>query len=84
MLKKLDQLLLTHLGIFPDDWKSAKVVQIYKKNEKNDPCNYRPISVIPIIAKVLERLILNQDYEYFPLMIYYLNVNLDFALSIPL
>ena len=52
-------------GIFPDDWKSAKVAPIYKKNEKNDPCNYRPISVIPIIAKVLERLILNQVYEYF-------------------
>ena len=52
-------------AIFPDEWKLAKVTPIHKKNEKNDPCNYRPISVIPTIAKVFERLIFNQVYEYF-------------------
>ena len=38
-------------GIFPDEWKLARVSPIYKKDEKSNPCNYRPISVLPIVAK---------------------------------
>ena len=53
-------------GLFPVDWKKARVTPIYKNSgERNDPSNYRPISVIPIIAKLIERVVYNQLYEYF-------------------
>ena len=43
-------------GIFPDDWKLAKVTPIFKQGDRNDMNNYRPISVISEIAKVFERI----------------------------
>jgi hypothetical protein len=47
------------------DWKLAKVTPIYKgKGDKLDPGNYRPISVIGHIAKILEKLISIQFVKY--------------------
>ena len=47
-----NQSLLT--GIFPDEWKSARVTPLCKNSGKrNDPTNYRPISVIPVVPKYL-------------------------------
>ena len=58
-----NQSLLT--GIFPDEWKSARVTPLYKNSGKrNDPTNYRPISVIPVVAKVFERVVYDQLYYY--------------------
>ena len=52
-------------GIFPDEWKSARVTPLYKNSDKlNDPTNYRPISVIPVVAKVFERVVYDQLYHY--------------------
>ena len=51
-------------GIYPDDWKTAKVTPLFKKGIKSDPNNYRPISVIPIISKVFERIVYNQLFHY--------------------
>ena len=42
-------------GIYPNDWKMAKVTPLFKKGIKSDPNNYRPISVIPIISKEIGR-----------------------------
>ena len=47
--KSLDQ------GIFPQDWKLANIVPIYKKGQREHTENYRPISLLPIVSKVLER-----------------------------
>lgn len=44
-------------GIFPDSLKIAKIVPIYKSGEKRLPNNYRPISLLPSLSKVLEKLI---------------------------
>ncbi|XP_078377802.1 uncharacterized protein LOC144660957 [Oculina patagonica] len=52
------------LGIFPDDWKSARVTPLFKQGDRNDLNNYRPISVISIVAKVFERIIYGQLYAY--------------------
>ena len=41
-------------GIFPDCLKVARVVPIYKGDDKQSPTNYRPISVLPIICKIFE------------------------------
>ena len=42
----------------------AKVSAIFKSGEKEDLNNYRPISVIPALARVFERLIYNQIYDH--------------------
>ena len=51
-------------GIYPNDWKAAKVTPLFKKGLKLDPNNYRPISVIPVFSKVLEKIVYNQLYHY--------------------
>ena len=52
-------------GIFPDELKLAEVVPVYKKNDKKDKSNYRPISIISNISKIYERCIQTQLNEYF-------------------
>ena len=49
---------------FPDDWKVARVLPLYKKGPRNLPDNYRPISILPAISKIMERILYNQLYEY--------------------
>ena len=51
-------------GIFPNEWKCAKVVPIHKQGKRNCVDNYRPISIIPAVAKVFERLIYDQVFQY--------------------
>ena len=51
-------------GIFPDDWKCARVTPLFKQGERSDLNNYRPISVIPVIAKVFERIVYDQLYSF--------------------
>ena len=53
-----------HRGIFPDTWERANVVPIHKKNEKNLKENYRPISLLPIFGKILEKLIYESLYSH--------------------
>ncbi|KAF4801370.1 hypothetical protein TURU_035804 [Turdus rufiventris] len=45
-------------GEVPDDWKLASVTPIYKKGRKEDPSNYRPLSLISVQGKVMEQFIL--------------------------
>ena len=52
-------------GIFPDDWKKAKVHPIFKSDERNIPSNYRPISILPAISKIIERVMHTQLLDYF-------------------
>jgi retron-type reverse transcriptase len=56
--------LSLYTATFPHDWKRAKVTPIYKDGDKYDVCNYRPISVLPVISKILERAVHDQLYDY--------------------
>ena len=51
-------------GIFPDSLKMSKVVPIFKSGDKTDMNNYRPISLLPVIAKVFERLLYNRVQSF--------------------
>ena len=50
---------------FPDILKKAIIKPIFKKDDKNDISNYRPISILPVISKIFERVTLNQLTKYF-------------------
>lgn len=52
-------------GVFPDKLKIAKVLPLHKKDAKDIFDNYRPISILPSISKIFERVIFNQIHEYF-------------------
>ena len=49
---------------FPDTLKIAKLKPLFKKGFKTDPKNYRPISLLPLISKVLERIVHEQTMEF--------------------
>lgn len=51
-------------GIFPDSWKKGNIVLIPKEGNKFDPNNYRPISLLPLPGKMLEKLIHSHLYTY--------------------
>ena len=44
-------------GIFPDIWKKGNVAPIHKKNDKSLKQNYRPISLLSMFSKILDKLI---------------------------
>ena len=44
-------------GILPPDWKTANIIPIYKKGNRSQLSNYRPVSLTSICCKALERII---------------------------
>ena len=53
-----------YTGYLPSQWKSADVTPIHKKNLKEPVVNYRPISLLPVISKVLERCVASRFYDH--------------------
>ena len=51
-------------GRFPEAWKIASVVPIPKSNDSGSPSGYRPISLLPVLSKILERHIYNLLFEH--------------------
>ena len=51
-------------GIFPNTWKKANIIPIYKKGNKQLIKNYRPVSLLPICSKIFERLIYNSVFQF--------------------
>ena len=54
----VNQCLIT--GIFTDNLKLAKVIPLHKKDDKMIMTNYRPISLLPSISKIIEKVAHNQ------------------------
>ena len=50
---------------YPDLWKLANITPIFKKHDKQLIKNYRPISLLPICGKILEKILFNNIYNYF-------------------
>ena len=51
-------------GIVPDKLKVAKIVPVYKKNDVKNIENYRPIALLPVFAKLLEKIMHKRLYDY--------------------
>ena len=50
---------------FPDNWKYAKVLPLHKKGDKTDRKNYRPVSILSPLSKVMEKVVYEQIFSYF-------------------
>ena len=51
-------------GIFPDIWKIANVIPIFKKGDKFPPSNYRPVALLSCIGKLQERIVFKNMYNF--------------------
>ena len=71
MIKSCDKAILEPLsiiykncidtGIFPDSWKKSNTVPVPKKWDKELLENYRPVSLLPILGKVFEKILYNKS-----------------------
>jgi hypothetical protein len=51
-------------GKYPSVWKIADVISIFKKGDSSLPSNYRPISLISCVGKVMERVVNRHVYNH--------------------
>lgn len=52
-------------GVFPHLMKFSKLIPLFKSGDKFEPGNYRPISILPVLSKVFEKIMLNQMLHHF-------------------
>ena len=50
---------------FPSSLKQANITPVFKKGSRNQKENYRPVSILPIISKIFEKILSKQLYIYF-------------------
>ena len=51
-------------SLFPDQYNIAKLKPLFKKGSKNDPKNYKPISLLSAVSKIIEKTFHIQLQEY--------------------
>ena len=51
-------------SLFPDQCKMAKLKPLFNKGSKSEPKNYRPISLLPVVSKIIEKTIQIQTQKY--------------------
>ena len=49
---------------FPDSLKLSNIVPVHKKKDPTDKTNYRPVSILPLLTKVFEKVMYIQLYDY--------------------
>ena len=57
-------LTINQCNVFPLEWKKVNIVPVHKKGDKQSLKNYRPVSLLPICDKILERLIFNEMFRF--------------------
>ena len=62
-------------GVFPDELKIAKVIPLYKSGSSNLMSNYRPISILPTLSKIFEKLINSRIYQFLELIRNFYNIH---------
>ena len=50
---------------FPTHWKHAKIIPLHKKGDPSERKNYRPVSILSPLGKILEKVVFGQIYDYF-------------------
>ena len=67
ILKSLTLIInqIINTGVFPNKLKNAKITHIFKKDDRTQFTNYRPISLLPIFCKVIEKVICIQINDFF-------------------
>ena len=68
-LSKLLNMSLS-LGVVPSKWKLANITPVFKADDSTLSSNYRPISLLCVLSKVLERCIHNHSYQHLAPLIY--------------
>ena len=63
-LHKLFQLSIRERKV-PSTWKQADVIPIYKKGDKSDPNNYRPVSLLNTTGKLMEKVVFKYLFNFF-------------------
>ena len=51
-------------GKFPDSLKLSNIVPVHKKKDPTDKCNYRPVSILPLLSKLFDKIMYDQLYIY--------------------
>ena len=51
-------------GVHPSDWKTANVVPVHKRKSRTDMKNYRPVSLLSVMSKVMEKVIKTSIMNY--------------------
>ena len=51
-------------GEVPEDWRIANVVPLFKKGSRDNPGNYRPVSLTSVVGKLLEKILRDGIYSH--------------------
>ena len=51
-------------GCVPSEWKEARVIPLFKSRKSHNMDNYRPVSILPVVSKILERAVHTQLYKF--------------------
>ena len=51
-------------GKFPDSWKLANVIPIFKKDDRQSKLNYRPVSLLVSLSKIVEKIVYIRLYNF--------------------
>ncbi|ELU08404.1 hypothetical protein CAPTEDRAFT_138148, partial [Capitella teleta] len=71
---------MINTSIFPDSLKIAKIKPLHKKGNRDSSENYRPISLLPILFKILGKVILHQIDQHFTTHHLYYNSQYGFII----
>lgn len=53
-----------HERVFPDQWKIAYVIPLFKSGDKSLPSNYRPVSLLSCVSKLLEKIVFKNIFNH--------------------